>query len=85
MNLKELLENNEDWKALSIKEKRSQLYSYYSKLMTSGMTDKQKRERALAGVQGRIEKYGQKGWKRDKETGKYNLGKAFASNIIKNK
>lgn len=85
MNLKELLENNNDWKALSIKEKRSKTYSYYSFLMNSGMTAKERRERALKGVQGRIEKYGQKGWKRDKETGKYNLGKAFASNIIKNK
>ena len=85
MNLKELLENNNDWKALSIKEKRSKTYSYYSFLMNSGMTAKERRERALKGVQGRIEKYGKKVGKRDKETGKYNLGKAFASNIIKNK
>ena len=69
MNLKELLENNEDWKALSIKEKRTQAAKLYYPLIRAGLSAKRRREISMMGVEARRNK----------------LGINFASNIIKNK
>lgn len=69
MNLKELLENNEDWKALPLKEKRTQAAKLYYPLIRAGLSAKRRREIAMMGVEARKKK----------------LGLAFSSNITKNK
>ncbi len=74
MNLKELLENNEDWKALTLKEKRTQAAKLYYPLIRAELTPERRREIAMKGVEARRKKYG---WKWNKEQKKKQVNKPF--------
>jgi len=81
----ELLEKNSKWKSMTHEEQKKEVSKFYWAFNRSQLTPERRKEISYKALEARKKKYGEKGWKKDKKTGKYNLGVAFASNITKNK